>query len=38
MTRQYGINVHRVLEGYGVKVHLYRESKTPADRTTGEMQ
>jgi hypothetical protein len=24
-----GINIRRFLEGYGVKVHLYRESKTP---------
>lgn len=24
-----GTNIRRFLEGYGVKVHLYRESKTP---------
>jgi hypothetical protein len=24
-----GVNIRRFLEGYGVKVHLYRESKTP---------
>jgi len=29
MTRQRGTNVRRFLEGYGVKLRLRRESKTP---------
>ncbi|WP_246754987.1 hypothetical protein [Rhizobium lusitanum] len=40
MTRQNGINVHRFLEGYGVKVRLYHESKTsrPANVVYGGRQ
>lgn len=29
MTRQPGVNLHRFLEGFGVKVRPYHESRTP---------